>query len=66
MVKVKNDEKLKKFKRYIRRTSRNKICSGILFATGMASRYIDGDVTFFVFATLLSIALFFAKENWIY
>lgn len=60
-----NKKNAKRIKRYFRRTLKNKLCAIILFVTGVASTFIDGNITFLVFATLFAIPLFFARENWI-
>jgi hypothetical protein len=44
---------------------RNKLYSLILILIGVVSILIDQDATFFIFALVLGLHLFFAKENWI-
>lgn len=66
MIENKNAKKIRRFRRYLRRTYKNKLCAIILFGIGIASTFIDGNITFLVFASLLALALFFAKEDWIY
>ena len=52
-----------KFKRYIRRTYKNKICALALIIVGMGPIYLENDATFMVVALLFGIPLFFSKEN---
>ena len=44
---------------------RNKLYSLMLILLGALSILIEYDGTFFVFALILGLPLFFAKENWI-
>ena len=55
-----------KFRRYLRRTYKNKLYATVMFIGGLISALIsDGDATAFVFFSCISIPLFFAKDNWI-
>ena len=44
---------------------KNKIYSLILIGVGALSVLIEYDGTFFIFALMLGLPLFFAKKNWI-
>lgn len=44
---------------------KNKLYSLILIAIGVLPILLDRDGTFLIFALMLGIPLFFAKENWI-
>lgn len=44
---------------------RNKLYSLVLILIGAVPILIDQDGTFFIFALMLGVPLFFAKENWI-
>jgi hypothetical protein len=44
---------------------KNKIYAVLFIMLGVLSVLIEYDATFFVFALMLGIPLFFAKENWI-
>lgn len=44
---------------------RNKIYSLILIGIGALSVLIEYDGTFFIFALMLGLPLFFSRENWI-
>lgn len=44
---------------------KNKLYSLILIGIGALSALIEYDGTFFIFASILGLPLFFAKENWI-
>ena len=44
---------------------RNKIYSLILIGIGALSILIEYDGTFFIFALMIGLPLFFSKENWI-
>ena len=55
----------KRFRQYMKKTIKNKIVALILIILGVLSVFIDGDGTFMIFAVAVSIALFFAKNNYI-
>ena len=44
---------------------KNKIYSIIFILLGAMSIFIECDSTFFIFALILGLPLFFARENWI-
>ncbi len=44
---------------------KNKFYAIVIIFLGALSVPIEWDVTFFLFAALIGLALFFAKENWI-
>ena len=44
---------------------KNKLYSLVLIGIGALSVLIEYDGTFFIFALMLGLLLFFAKENWI-
>ena len=44
---------------------KNKIYSLILIGIGALSVYIEYDGTFFIFALMIGLPLFFSRENWI-
>lgn len=44
---------------------KNKLYSLILIGIGALSVLIEYDGTFFIFALMLGLHLFFAKDNWI-
>lgn len=44
---------------------KNKICAVLLILAGALTVLIDGDATFFFFALVLGLTLFFARENYI-
>lgn len=49
--------------KYLRRTWKNKAVSLALALVGYLSIGIDNDATFFVFALMFAIPLFFARRN---
>lgn len=53
------------FKRYIRRTLKNKLCALVLFVAGVASATVSNDATFLVFSLFISLPLFLASRNYI-
>ena len=55
----------KRFRQYMKRTFKNKIVALMLIILGVLSVFIDGDGTFMIFVVAVSIALFFAKNNYI-
>ncbi len=48
-----------------RKLLKNKFYAIAIIFLGMLSVPIEWDVTFFLFAALIGLTLFFAKENWI-
>ena len=44
---------------------KNKLYALVLILIGLVPILIERDVTFFTFALIFGIPLFFAKENWI-
>ena len=46
-------------------TRANKLVALVLFIIGILSVILSHDITFFIFSLLISIPLFFAKQNWI-
>ncbi len=44
---------------------KNKIYSLLLILIGVVSILIDRDGTFFIFALMIGLPMFFSKENWI-
>lgn len=55
---------IRRFIGHCRRTWKNKLCALILIACGLGIKMIDGDGTILVITSILSVALIFAKENW--
>lgn len=49
----------------LRRTYMNKLCAIALLICGTVPVMIDGDGTFLLFAGIIAIYMFFAKDNWI-
>lgn len=60
---TKKEKDARRFKRYIRRTWRNKMWAGIWLLTGILSVLPDGDATWLVFTLIISIGLFFTRED---
>ena len=60
---TKKEKDARRFRRYIRRTWKNKLWAGIWMLTGILSMIPDGDATWMVFATIISTGLFFARKN---
>lgn len=52
-------------KNYLKRTWKNKVAAVMLMAVGYISMMLDGDGTALVLLTMLSMPLFFARENYI-
>lgn len=52
------------FKRYMRRTWKNKLCALGMVAFGSLTTW-EGDGTVLVFMIILAIPWFFARTNWI-
>jgi hypothetical protein len=48
-----------------RKLLKNKLYSLVLILIGLVSILIERDGTFFIFALMIGLPLFFAKENWI-
>ncbi|HHW90769.1 MAG TPA: hypothetical protein GX745_07715 [Clostridiales bacterium] len=44
---------------------KNKLYALVLILIGLVSILIERDGTFFIFALMIGIPLFFAKDNWI-
>ena len=44
---------------------KNKLYALVLILIGVVSILIDRDGTFFIFALMLGLPLFFSRENWI-
>ena len=55
----------KEDKMWRRELLKNKLYSLIIIGIGALSVLIEYDGTFFIFALMLGLPLFFAKENWI-
>lgn len=49
----------------LKETYMNKLMAIILLICGSVPVMIDGDGTFLLFAGIIAIYMFFAKENWI-
>jgi hypothetical protein len=60
---TKKEKDARRFRRYIRRTWKNKVWAGIWLLTGILSVLPDGDATWLVFTILPSTYLFFARNN---
>jgi len=43
----------------------NKICALSLILLGVVASYLDSDITFLVFTTIVAIPLFLSKKDWI-
>jgi hypothetical protein len=55
-----------RFKRYMRKTIKNKIAALLFIGLGVLSLLVsERDVTFLVFTLTFGVPLFFAKENYI-
>lgn len=50
-------------KNYLKRTWKNKVAAVVLMAVGYISMLLDGDGTALVLLTMLSMPLFFMREN---
>lgn len=57
---------MKNFKKYMRRTIKNKLCSMALLSIGIITQKLTGDGTVLLFFLILGLPLFFARENYIY
>ena len=44
---------------------KNKLYALVLILIGLVPILIERDVTFFIFALMIGLPLFFAKKNWI-
>ena len=53
----------KKFRRYIRRTYKNKLCAIALFIIGVVPVFIENDGTLMIITSCISIPLFFSRKN---
>ena len=51
---------------FTRETLKNKIFALAIIILGVITILISGDATFFIFALIPGLYLFFSKENWIY
>lgn len=60
---MKKRKMYKRFKRYIRRTYKNKLCALALIILGLLTVFIEYDATFFIVTLLIGIPLFLEKEN---
>lgn len=47
------------------KTRKNKLFALAMLGFGVLTVVLDGDGTFLIFALLIGLPLFFAKENWI-
>lgn len=54
---------MKAIKKNLRRTYKNKLCALALIIVGIGPIYLENDATFMIFALLIGIPLFFAKQN---
>ncbi len=59
-VKLKEETK---FRRYIRRTFRNKLCAMGLLMIGIFSAILSKDITFLIFTLMAGVPLFFARKD---
>ena len=53
------------FGSYIRRTYKNKLCAAALLICGLFSTYVMKEASALLYMSIISIPLFFSKENWI-
>lgn len=60
---TKKEKDARRFRRYIRRTWKNKVWSVIWLMTGILSVLPEGDATWLVFTIFPSTYLFFARKN---
>ena len=61
----KTNEHMNRFKKYIRRTYKNKLCALALIILGLIFTSVSNDITVLVFLSILGVPLFFAKKNYI-
>lgn len=54
---------IKAIKKNLRRTYKNKLCALALIIIGIGPIYLENDATFMIFALLIGLPLFFAKQN---
>ena len=52
-------------KMWRRELLKNKLCALVLILMGLVPILIERDCTLFIFALMIGLPLFFAKENWI-
>lgn len=53
------------FGSYIRRTYKNKLCAVTLFVFGLFASCVIKEASALLYISIISIPLFFSKENWI-
>lgn len=53
-----------RFKRYMRRTYKNKLCAIVLLMAGMVPVWLDRDGTALLLMLVIAIPLFFSKKNY--
>lgn len=63
---MKQNKYMRKIKRNLHKTRKNKLIALLLLGVGIVSAMVDGDATFLVLAIVFAAGLFFAKQNWIY
>lgn len=63
---MKQNKYMRKIKRNLQKTRKNKLMALLLLGVGIVSAMVDGDATFLVLAIVFAAGLFFAKQNWIY
>ena len=61
----KSNKVIKKFKRYMRRTYKNKICALALIGLGVLPAVFAGVGIGLVIGLFIGLPLFFSSENWI-
>lgn len=44
---------------------KNKLCAIAIIFLGALTVFIEWDITFFLFALIAGLILFFSKENWV-
>lgn len=60
-----SNKTIKKFKRYMRRTYKNKICALVLIVLGILPAVFAGVGIGLVVGLFIGVPLFFSSENWI-
>ena len=53
-----------RFKRYMRKTYKNKLCAIVLLMAGMVPVWLDRDGTALLLMLVIAIPLFFSKKNY--
>lgn len=53
------------FKRYLRRTYKNKLCALAMFIVGLLTMKITGNGLFMLYVLVFALPTFFTKEKWI-